>query len=283
VEIKSMTSRIKGFLAVFLVLLIFLTILIGGIGYFYGVFSPVKITTGIRGPYLMVYMLHRGAYHQITGAIKKVGELLDEQKIPKTISCAIFYDDPRDVAMEDLKSEGGYLVDQRPLSSLKHPFGLREIPERGVILATTKAHPLLAPFKTYAKIVDFMQMHHLEHDGPAMERYLPGGIVEVEMPFQSPTLDQLRDSIKDMRFPARQAPGHQASTNQIPGHQDSTNLTDPAHTGPAHTGPTHTDPAHTSPTHTGPTHTGPTHTGPTHTGLAPANPTPTHQILTHEE
>jgi len=247
-----MTSRIKGFLAVFLVLLIFLTILIGGIGYFYGVFSPVKITTGIRGPYLMVYMLHRGAYHQITEAIEKVGKLLDEEKISKTISCAIFYDDPRDVALEDLKSEGGYLVDQRPLS-LNHPFGLREIPKRGVILATTKAHPLIAPFKTYARIVDFMQMHHLEHDGPAMERYLPGGIVEVEMPFRSPTLDQLHDSIKDMRFPARQAPGHQASTNQIPGHQASTNLTHPAHTGLAHT------------------------------GLASANPTPTHQILTHEE
>ncbi len=97
VEIKSMASRIKGFWAVFLISLIFFTILIGGIGYFFGVFNPVKITTEIRGPYLMVYMLHRGAYHRITGAIEKVGKLLDEQKITKTIPCAIFYDDPKDV------------------------------------------------------------------------------------------------------------------------------------------------------------------------------------------
>ncbi len=92
------------------------------------------------------------------------------------------------------------MVDQRP-STLEHPFGLREIPKRGVIIATVKAHPLVAPFKTYARIVDFMEMHQLEHDGPAMERYLPGGIVEVEMPFKSPNLDQLRNSIKDMLTP----------------------------------------------------------------------------------
>ncbi|MEW5804921.1 MAG: GyrI-like domain-containing protein [bacterium] len=208
-----MASRIRRFGAVVFVLLIILALLAGGIGYSLGVFSPVKISTQIRGPYLMVYMLHRGAYHQVSNTIEKVGKLLDERKIQKTIPCAVFYDDPKDVPLENLKSEGGYLVNQQ--LSLEHPFGQRQIPSRGVILATVKAHPMIAPFKIYGRIVDFMKMHELEYDGPAMERYLPGGIVEVEMPFRSPNTDRLHQDMKGMHVPgSHEPPSHVPDRHQ---------------------------------------------------------------------
>ena len=189
----------KRFWIIFVGLVALLALLLVGLGFFFGVFSPVRITKQVRGPYLMVSMLHRGAYHRVSEKIEKVGTMLDEMKIPKIIPCALFYDDPGDVSLGNLRSEGGYLVDQQ--FSLEHPFRQREIPKRSVIVATIKAHPLVAPFRTYSKIVEFMKMHHLKSMSPAFERYLPGGIVEVEMPFQSPELDLLHQTIKSMAIP----------------------------------------------------------------------------------
>ena len=204
-----MASKMKKGFTVLLLLTVFFALSLGVLGYFFGVFSPVRITTGMRGPYLMTYMPHRGAYHRVLGKIEKVGRMLDKKHIAKTIPCAFFYDDPKDVPLEKLKSEGGYLVDED--LQLEHPFGQRKIPARGVIIATVKAHPMVAPFKTYRKIVEFMQMHRLDHNGPAMERYLPGGIVEVEMPFISPGLDQLRQTVNSVKF--------QDHSKKIPAHQ----------------------------------------------------------------
>ncbi len=142
----------------------------------------------------MVYMPHMGAYHLVQEKIEKVGRMLDENKIPKTIPCAFFHDDPKDVAIENLRSEGGYLVDKSLLIPVKHPFAQQEIPQREVIVASIRAHPFIAPFKTYASIVEFMRRHSLGHNGPALERYLPNGIVEVEMPFRSSNMERLRDN-----------------------------------------------------------------------------------------
>ncbi|MCL6583668.1 MAG: GyrI-like domain-containing protein [bacterium] len=187
----------KKFFTLFSVFLIPSVLLAGWIGYYLGVFSPVELNIQARGPYLMVFMMHRGAYHQILEKIERVGKLLDERKIPKTVACAIFYDDPRDVPLESLRSEGGYLVDRQ--LSLEHPFGQQKIPRRTVIVARVKAHPLIAPFKTYGRIVDFMKMHNLKHSGPAMERYLADGVVEVEIPFEAPDLEMLRRTARSLR------------------------------------------------------------------------------------
>ncbi|MEW6381382.1 MAG: GyrI-like domain-containing protein [bacterium] len=196
-----MATRTKKIFVVLSAFMVPSVLLAGWIGYSLGVFSPVSVTTETRGPYLMVFMLHRGAYHQISEKIDRVGKLLDDRNIPKKTACAIFYDDPRDVPLESLRSEGGYLVDRQ--LTLEHPFGQQKVPRRSVIVARVKAHPMIAPFKTYSRIVDFMKMHRLDHNGPVMERYLPDGIVEVEMPFKAPNLEMLRQTVEGFRVPEK--------------------------------------------------------------------------------
>ena len=172
-----MISRKKKYYYLISLLLLFILL----VAFNLGVFKKVSISQGTRGPYSIIYIPHQGAYHLIKEKVHLVGKMLDEQKISKINPGALFYDDPRDVPIEKLRSEGGYFVEQEV--NLHHPFDQKTIPQRKVIVGTTKAHSFLAPFKIYPKVVEFMKRHQLQHAGPVLEKYLPKGIIEVEVPY----------------------------------------------------------------------------------------------------
>lgn len=160
-------------------IVIVLVIALLAIGFYLGVFNSVNIEKGITGPYKIACLDHIGPYKDIVKKIQSVKKLLDEQKITPISACGIYYDDPKSVPSDKLRSKGGYLVEGDVKLEILEKL---EIPEREVIVAKIKAHPAIAPMKIYPKIIKWLLENNFICIGPGLEIYHKDGIVEVQMP-----------------------------------------------------------------------------------------------------
>lgn len=175
-----MSSTAKKILRVVAVVLgvVVIVILIGG--YNAGVFNRVELQQTTRGPYQIVYLSHTGPYHQIAEKIEQVSAMLHEKNVRTLSACGIFYDDPSTVPQDQLRSKGGFLVEGEVTAAT--PFAIETVAPREVIVATVKAHPAVAPFKTYPKMNAWMQQNNFQVAGPGLEIYRESGIIECELP-----------------------------------------------------------------------------------------------------
>lgn len=176
-----MKRRKKGgnMLKVFALIVVALVIALLSIGFYLGVFNSVNIEKGITGPYMIACLDHIGPYKDIVKKIQGVKKLLDEQKVTPISACGIYYDDPKSVPSDKLRSKGGYLVEGDVKLEILEKL---EIPEREVIIAKIKAHPAIAPIKTYPKIQKWLVANNFICTGSCLEIYHDNGIVEVQMP-----------------------------------------------------------------------------------------------------
>jgi hypothetical protein len=147
-----------------------------------GMFSRVSVTEDNRGPYNVVILTHLGSYQGISQKIDDVSLMLTQNQIKHTIACAIFYDDPAKTAIEDLYSEGGFLVSDS--IKVPSPYKCLKLPIRSVGVASIEANPAIASFKTYPALLDWIDKYNFQHDTliPTIELYHTNGIVEVELP-----------------------------------------------------------------------------------------------------
>jgi DNA gyrase inhibitor GyrI len=147
-----------------------------------GMFSTVSVTENNRGPYYAVTLSHRGSYQGISQKMDEVSVMLSENRIEHSVACAIFYDDPAKTDINELRSEGGFIVKDSMEISL--PFKCLKIPNRSVGVASIKANPAIAGFKTYSALLDWIEKHNFKLDTlqPTIELYYTSGIVEVELP-----------------------------------------------------------------------------------------------------
>ncbi|NOY79151.1 MAG: GyrI-like domain-containing protein [Calditrichaeota bacterium] len=173
-------------------LLIGVTILVAiGILYYIGFFNSVTLSKQEKGPYKIVCLPHTGPYYQTAKTIQKVKDILQTTAIKAGEPCALFYDNPKNVPQNKLRSKGGVLVQQ--VISLKPPLQLEEIPARPVIVGKIKAHPAFAPIKVYPKLHKWLEQHHLKAGTPSLEIYHTNGWVECQLPIvQTDSLKQLQ-------------------------------------------------------------------------------------------
>jgi hypothetical protein len=151
-----------------------------------GMFSPVSITKDRRGPYYVVILSHKGSYQGISQKIDEVSIMLTENQIEHRVACGIYYDDPAKIAIEELRSEGGFLVTDS--IQVTPPFKCLKFPARSVGVASIEANPAIAGFKTYPALLDWIDKYKFESDTlqPTIELYHNNGIVEVELPLVLP-------------------------------------------------------------------------------------------------
>jgi hypothetical protein len=149
-----------------------------------GMFASVSVSQDQRGPYYVVVNRHMGSYQGISNKIEGVSEMLLEKRINHSVACGIFYDDPAKMAIEELRSAGGYLVADS--LDVPHPFICLKIPQRLICLASIDANPAIAGFKTYPALLDWITKYNFEHDTltPTIELYHANGLVEVELPIE---------------------------------------------------------------------------------------------------
>ena len=162
-------------------LLIGITILVAiGILFVIGFFNPVSISKREKGPYKLVYLPHTGPYYQTAKTIKNVKKILQTTALKAGESCALYYDDPKNVPQNKLRSKGGVLV--KDVVSLKPPLQWQEIPARAVIVGKIKSHPAIASIKVYPKLHKWLREHNLKAGTPSLEIYHSNGWVECQLP-----------------------------------------------------------------------------------------------------
>lgn len=161
-------------------IVIVIAVVLFAIAFYLGMSSKVSIEKKNAGPYQLACLDHIGPYKDIGKKIQSVKKLLDEQKITSIAACGLYYDDPKSVPSDKLRSKGGYIVegDVKKVEILE----LLNIPEREVVVAKVKAHPAVAPIKTYPKINKWLIDNNYIVIGPCLEIYYNNGIIEVQMP-----------------------------------------------------------------------------------------------------
>ncbi|MDZ7289660.1 MAG: GyrI-like domain-containing protein [candidate division KSB1 bacterium] len=130
----------------------------------------------------MVYISHTGPYYQVAEKITQVSKMLQEKNVRTLDACGIFYDDPSTVPQEQLRSRAGFLV--KGAVTVEAPLAIDTVAQREVIVAKVKAHPTVAPLKTYPKMQEWMKQNNFQAAGPGLEIYHANGVVECELPIQ---------------------------------------------------------------------------------------------------
>jgi len=101
--------------------LIFAIVIIAVFLNYHGIFKKIVIEEKEMGPFVLVYEDHRGAYKNIGPVMDKVYlSLLNEDQIQASRSMGVYYDNPQTTPEADLRSVGGYLIEDNNLEQL--PF-----------------------------------------------------------------------------------------------------------------------------------------------------------------
>lgn len=142
-----------------------------------GLFAGVKITKETIGPYLLVYKKHIGDY-------KNTGPVMDELyydlknnfNIQTTKGFGLYYDNPKQVDKEKLRSIAGCIIEgQSPQpGGLGEKYGVRTYPKTPSVVARFpykgKISIILGVFKVYPKLNAYISGHK-HPETPIMEIY----------------------------------------------------------------------------------------------------------------
>lgn len=161
------------------IIVLVLAVAVVGIGVYTGVFRTVRIEKAMCGPYKIVCLDHIGPYKNICQKIKGVEELLSEKKIVPVAPCGVYYDNPKEVASDKLRSKGGCIVEGDVKIDIAEKM---DIPKREVVVAKIKAHPCVSAMKTYPRIAKYLIANKYVPCGPCLEIYHKDGTVETQMP-----------------------------------------------------------------------------------------------------
>lgn len=160
-----------------------------------GLFASVKITEKDAGPYLLVYKKHLGEYKNVGPVMDSVYyDLKNNYSIETTKGFGIYYDDPKKVSKENLRSIVGCIVETKnadELGDLKNRYGVNVYPVSKSVVAefpyNGKLSIIIGLFKAYPKINSYI----------SAKQYIPTPILELyDQPnkkilyIASPNLDQ---------------------------------------------------------------------------------------------
>lgn len=177
-----MSSFLKKLVIIVSIIIFILFISLIVAAWLMGMFSSVSVSEDSRGPYYAVVLSHKGSYQGINQKIDNVSAMLAENRIGHSVACGIFYDDPSKIDIGELRSDGGFLVNDSV--DVSPPYQCLKIAKRTVGVASIEANPAIAGFKTYPALLDWIGKYDIEHDTlqPTIELYFNSGIVEVELP-----------------------------------------------------------------------------------------------------
>ncbi len=177
-----MKKAVKSILIIVTAILALIIIVLVSISYKFGAFESVELQQAARGPYQIVCLEHIGPYQQAPAKIEEVRALLEEKSIAIGNTCGVYHDDPTSVPQDQLRSRVGFIVEDSIM--VEAPFMIDSLAQREVIIGTIKAHPAVAPFKTYPALNAWMQQNGYETAGPAFEIYHEDGFVECQIPIR---------------------------------------------------------------------------------------------------
>ncbi len=164
------------------VITVFIMVLLFGLYSYYGGFYNVKVRTETVGGETMVYKKVTGDYKQTSSVTNEVyNYLLHDLGIETHKGVGIFYDNPKLVKKEELRSEVGCIIvstDIYKLDTMLCKYEMKRLPYRksAVTEFTYKGgiSVLIGLIRVYPKLEEYVKTHNLpEH--PVVEIYdVPG-------------------------------------------------------------------------------------------------------------
>jgi len=151
-----------------IIILIVIFAVIAFLGY-YGLFYSVKVLKTKAGPFYFVYEDYNGAYKNTKEVMDKIYyRLLNEDGIETYKGAAIYFDNPKEVAEENLRSQAGCLLEIKDIDQLeeisekyrvrqfaKAEYVHSEFPFKGVVsimFSIMKVYPAIGEYMTENKI-----------------------------------------------------------------------------------------------------------------------------------
>jgi len=146
---------------------------------YYGGFKTITFKTSVEGGEILVY-------EDLTGDYSKSGEVMDRvynslltnENIKSTKGFGIYYDDPKKVEKNKLKSEVGCIVegiDSLKMADLKKKYKIKTCPTTNY-LTTEFPHKsvmsiMVGIMKVYPAMSKYIEQNGLSEKGPVMEIY----------------------------------------------------------------------------------------------------------------
>ncbi len=130
-----------------------------------GVFSTVKVVEKEVGPYTLVVERYAGEYKDTGKIFEKVYKAVKNEGIQTTRGIGIFYDDPKSVAKDKLRSDCGVILEGKDLDKVpalrKKKFNIMTIRKKKSMVAefplVNTFSYMIGPAKGYPALMKHMQ------------------------------------------------------------------------------------------------------------------------------
>lgn len=163
-----------------MVRILFISVVLAGFGlavylYFYlGGYKPVDIAVEKRGPQILLYKNHVGAYHEIGPTIQAVESWALAQHLLCPTTFGEYLDNPESVDQDRLRSRGGCVLTKKP-EQVPPDWTVEERPSRRFVVAHFTGSPSIGPFKVYPKVKKYLAENRLTSSEATMELYMVNG------------------------------------------------------------------------------------------------------------
>lgn len=175
-----MASKGKKILLIILAVIVLIVLIFGVSMWRAGVFASAEVFTDQRGPFNFVYLERTGPFSEIPAAHNTVDSLFQNQNIKKGLAAGMYLDDPAMVQSSEMRWRVGYLVEDSLV--VEPPLEFIRIHQKEFLIATIKANPMVAPFKTYPALKEYRQKNSYKTGNYALEIYYEDGHIEAMFP-----------------------------------------------------------------------------------------------------
>ncbi|MBN2747373.1 MAG: GyrI-like domain-containing protein [Bacteroidales bacterium] len=160
-----------------ILILVIIALAVGAFAYFGG-FHKVEFKTVTTGGEVLVYEDMLGDYSKSPAVMDKVySALLDNYKIETTKGIGIYFDNPQNKAVEELRSEIGCIVEPKDTALLKSisDFKIKVLPVQEYLVAEFPykggVSIIVGLMKVYPAMTNYVKENNLPVDSPVMEIY----------------------------------------------------------------------------------------------------------------
>ncbi|MFZ5523102.1 MAG: GyrI-like domain-containing protein [Pseudomonadota bacterium] len=144
----------------------------------YGLFASVNVSEKVVGPYVLVYKKHIGDYKNVGPVMEELSnDLKNNYSLAPTKGFGLYYDNPRQVEPEKLRSIVGSVIEGKTLKDLDKvsgKYGVREYPSSNSVVAEFPYKGLISIYigimKVYPALGTYIQEHKYNQT-PIMELY----------------------------------------------------------------------------------------------------------------
>ncbi len=144
----------------------------------YGLFANVEVIEKEIGPFVMAYEKHIGDYKNVGPVMDKIYyNLKDKFNIETTKGFGLYYDNPKEVKKEKLRSIVGCIIEDKAieeLSEISNEMKLNVFPLSKAVVSRFpykgKLSIILGLFKVYPKLIPYVQEKNYSQK-PIMELY----------------------------------------------------------------------------------------------------------------